>query len=295
MGGMAFIINVARAVSGFVKISRAFTRRETMLFPSSLISSRRRGNQPVYSSLARQSVFPFRTRALVRPFTGYLPRIKEDPFHPGMSQRGLHCTKVGRCNGHVKCVGMNAKPVPNPPFLSDNQTQHDNFHRCRSRSIRDRWSERDGRTRPFKGGRRRRYGGGRRSEWGSRDAERRERERERDGGKTHSPWTLAVLDSSFGKRIIPWPSTAGAEKGARECKPFNGLCAGTLLRIPLVFFFLSFFRWIIATETAYTHIRACVVWKINDEIIVGEKMNRIVLEFENLFYVKRRNVFLSFF
>lgn len=33
--------------------------------------------------------------------------------------------------------------------------------------------------------------------------ERRERERERDGGKTHSPWTLAVLDSSFGKRIIP--------------------------------------------------------------------------------------------
>lgn len=90
MGGMAFLINVARAVSGFVKISRAFTRRETMLFPSSLISSRRRGNQPVYSSLARQSVFPFRTRALVRPFTGYLPRIKEDPFHPGMSQRGLH-------------------------------------------------------------------------------------------------------------------------------------------------------------------------------------------------------------
>ena len=125
--------------------------------------------------------------------------------------------------------------------------------------------------------------------------ERRERERERDGGKTHSLWTLAVLDSSFGKRIIPWPSTAGAEKGARECKPFNGLCAGTLLRIPLAFFFLSFFRWIIATETAYTHIRACVVWKINDEIIVGEKMNRIVLEFENLFYVKRRNVFLSFF
>lgn len=147
MGGMAFIINVARAVSGFVKISRAFTRRETMLFPSSLISSRRRGNQPVYSSLARQSVFPFRTRALVRPFTGYLPRIKEDPFHPGMSQRGLHCTKVGRCNGHVKCVGMNAKPVPNPPFLSDNQTQHDNFHRCRSRSIRVDRSETDARDR----------------------------------------------------------------------------------------------------------------------------------------------------
>lgn len=259
MGGMAFIINVARAVSGFVKISRAFTRRETMLFPSSLISSRRRGNQPVYSSLARQSVFPFRTRALVRPFTGYLPRIKEDPFHPGMSQRGLHCTKVGRCNGHVKCVGMNAKPVPNPPFLSDNQTQHDNFHRCRSRSIRVDRSETDARDRSRKEDEDATGEEGEVNE-GRAMTERRERERERDGGKTHSLWTLAVLDSSFGKRIIPWPSTAGAEKGARECKPFNGLCAGTLLRIPLAFFFLSFFQMNNRDRNRlYAHPRVCRV------------------------------------
>lgn len=75
MGGMV-IIKMARSQRLRKDFASVYTPQNdafsflTNFFPV-------QGNQPVYSSLAQQSVFPFCTRALVRPFTGYLPRIKE--------------------------------------------------------------------------------------------------------------------------------------------------------------------------------------------------------------------------
>lgn len=210
-----------------------------MLFPSSLISSRCRGTSRFIRPSPSNPFFPS-ARGPSCDHLRDICRVSRRAFHPGMSQRALHESRAMQWPRQVRRDECETR---SNRVSTDNQTQHDNFHRCRSRSIRgNRWSERDRRTRPFKRKTKTPRGRRRRSEWESRDAKRRERERERDGdgGKTHSLWTLAVLHS-FGKRIIPWPSTAGAEKGAPEYKPFNGLCAGTLLRIPLAFFSFFFF------------------------------------------------------
>lgn len=267
-----------------------------MLFPSSLISSRCRGTSRFIRPSPSNPFFPS-ARGPSCDHLRDICRVSRRAFHPGMSQRALHESRAMQWPRQVRRDECETR---SNRVSTDNQTQHDNFHRCRSRSIRgNRWSERDRRTRPFKRKTKTPRGRRRRSEWESRDAERRERERERDGdgGKTHSLWTLAVLHS-FGKRIIPWPSTAGAEKGAPECKPFNGLCAGTLLRIPLAFFsFFFFFRWIIATETVYP--RVCRGYSVEDQRWGyrwrEDEPYRFRIWMENLFYVKRRNVFLFSF
>lgn len=123
-------------------------------------------------------------------------------------------------------------------------------------------------------GRRRRFGG-----W-MRVARLRREKRGRRGRRTEEWHSLSVdtrSSCSFGKRIIPWPSTAGAEKGGRECKPFNGLCAGTLLRIPF------FLRWITRDWSRRlrisTYVSRVQYRSSTKRMIVRENVNCITFEF----------------
>lgn len=143
MGGMV-IINMARSRSGFVKISRAFTRHKTMLFPSSLISSRCRGTSRFIRPSPGNPFFPS-ARGPSYDHLRDICRVSRRAFHPGMSQRAVHESRAMQWPRQVRRDECETR---SNRVSTDNQTQHDNFHRCRSRSIR--WSERDRRTRPFK-------------------------------------------------------------------------------------------------------------------------------------------------
>lgn len=106
MGGMV-IIKMARSQRLRKDFASVYTPQNdafsflTNFFPV-------QGNQPVYSSLAiRFSLLHEGPRATIY---GISAAYQGGPFIRGC--RSELCTKVGRCNGHVKCVGMNAKPVP---------------------------------------------------------------------------------------------------------------------------------------------------------------------------------------
>lgn len=118
-----------------------------MLFPSSLISSRRRGTSRFIRPSPGNPFFPS-ARGPSCDHLRDICRVSRRAFHPGMSQRALHESRAMQWPRQVR---RDEYETRSNRVSTDNQTQHDNFHRCRSRSIRgNRWSERDRRTRPFK-------------------------------------------------------------------------------------------------------------------------------------------------
>lgn len=149
MGGMV-IINMARSRSGFVKISRAFTRHKTMLFPSSLISSRCRGTSRFIRPSPGNPFFPS-ARGPSYDHLRDICRVSRRAFHPGMSQRAVHESRAMQWPRQVRRDECETR---SNRVSTDNQTQHDNFHRCDPYADR---SETDARGRSR--GRRRRYGG----------------------------------------------------------------------------------------------------------------------------------------
>lgn len=269
-----------------------------MLFPSSLISSRRRGTSRFIRPSPGNPFFPS-ARGPSCDHLRDICRVSRRAFHPGMSQRALHESRAMQWPRQVRRDECETR---SNRVSTDNQTQHDNFHRCRSRSIRgNRWSERDRRTRPFKRKTKTLRGEGEVNEG---RAMRREEKGKEKGMETEERYILcghSRFSTLSGNASSLDPRPRGQRKELVNVNLLMASAPGPFWEFRLLFFLFSFFFMMNNRDRnrLYAHPRVCRGYSVEDQrwgyLWKGNEPYRFRVRMENLFYIKRRNIFLFFF